>query len=246
MIRKILDEIKTRLKKNSPKLTKDQKFRMYKILNSSNSNFIGYGNKHSEIEKLMREIHNKYQISYRDACVIFKDLVKSNIHDEKISGIFLLNRFKKYFNEETVSLFYDAISTHCDTWAFCDSTCIRVLGPFLGKRINLELAKKTIEKWSNSENLWIRRGSIVILIKMIIMQKDFNDSCVFDLVEKMLNYSEDYIQKSIGWLLKTCSNYKPGVIINYLIKNKIRLPRVILRYATEKLPKEKRSKILAK
>ena len=62
----------------------------------------------------------------------------------------------------------------------------------------------------------------------------------------MLQFPEDYIQKGIGWLLKTCTMYDPDVIINYLEKNKKHLPRLILRYATEKLPKEERARILKK
>ena len=79
-----------------------------------------------------------------------------------------------------------------------------------------------------------------------MINKDFNENYVFELVEKMLKYPEDYIQKGIGWLLKTCSKFNPDLIFNYLKKNKERFPRLILRYASEKLPKEKRLLVLEK
>ena len=248
MIRKIIDEIKTKLVKNASNLTEEQRSRMYKILNSDNPNFIGYGNKHSEIEKLVREIHKKYQLSYEGVCEIFKELVKSDVHDEKISGLFLLNRFKRNFNKNTIQMIYEIIPNNFDSWAITDTTMIRVIGPFLGKKGNEILAKETIDKWSSSENLWIRRASMVILLKIIMMRKDFfiSKEYVYDLAEKMLQYDEDYILKGIGWLLKTCSNYKPNEIIEYLNKNKTRLPRLVLRYASEKLPKQKRVEILNK
>ncbi len=107
----------------------------------------------------------------------------------------------------------------------------------------------TIEDWSESNNIWIRRASMVILLKLIMLRKDFfiSKDFIFELVEKMLQYkNEDYILKGIGWLLKTCSNYKPEIIIQYLKKNKQRLPRLILRYASEKLSKEIRAEILKK
>ena len=90
---------------------------------------------------------------------------------------------------------------------------------------------------------------MVILLKLIILKKDYfiSEKFMFDLIEKMLRYDyEDYILKGIGWLLKTCSKYKPENIINYLNKNKKRLPRLILRYASEKLPKPIRTEILRK
>ena len=81
-----------------------------------------------------------------------------------------------------------------------------------------------------------------------MLNKDFyvSKSYVFNLVEKMLQSNEDYIQKSIGWLLKTCSNYNQEDIVDYLKKNKKRMHRLILRYASEKLPKNVRSDLLKK
>lgn len=239
----ILD-IRKRLKNQTPNLTEAQRSRMYKILNSYNENFICYGLKVSEIETISKEIVNEYNCTYDDAMEIFKILLKSNVHDEKFAGIFLINRFKKQFDEEMINLFYESLAQHCGTWALCDSSCIRVLGPFLAKKD--KLAERTIEKWSKDENLWIRRASMVILLKIIMVKKSFDEKYVFELVENMLKYPEDYIHKGIGWLLKTASKISPDVIFNYLQKNKIVFPRLILRYASEKLPREKRALILKK
>ncbi len=246
MIDLIINEIKNHLKDNAPPLTKEQKSRMYKIINSDNPNFVGYGNRHSDIEKFVREIHNKFNLAYDGASKIFKSLIKSHIHDEKIAGFFLLNRFKKDFNEKTVDMFYEVIPKNFDSWAITDTTMIRGIGPYLARSGNEKLAEKTIGIWSNSENIWVRRAALVILLKIIMVKKDFNSDYVFKLIEKRRKDPEDYIHKGIGWLLKTCSNYKPEIIFNYLMKNKERLSRLILRYASEKLSKERRVDILKK
>ncbi|MHA2123139.1 MAG: DNA alkylation repair protein, partial [Promethearchaeota archaeon] len=214
--------------------------------NSSNPKFVVYGNKHSEMEKFVREIQHKHQLSYKDGLEIFEILIKSDVHDEKMAGIFILNRFKKDFNNEIMSLVGEIIPNYYDTWAITDSTMIRVLGPFLAKKGNEELTEKIITTWSKSDHLWLRRASIVILLKIIMVNKDFDADYVFRFVEKMRNFPEDYIHKGIGWLLKTCSKYKPDIIFEYLMDNKNRLPRIILRYSSEKLPKEKRTQVLDK
>jgi len=246
MIDKTISEIRNFLKKNAPQLTKDQKSRMYKILNSDNPNFVGYGNKHSEIEKFVRKIHSEFDLSYDIASQIFKRLIKSNIHDEKVTGIFLLNRFKKFFTEETVDMIQEEIPGYFDSWAITDTTMIRVVGPYLAKSGNEKLAEKTIKVWSRSEFLWVRRAALVILLKVIMVKKEFNSDYVFALVERMHKDPEEYIHKGIGWLLKTCSNYEPDTIFEYLMKNTRNLSRIILRYASEKLPKDKRAQILKK
>lgn len=246
MIENVIQEIRTYLKNNSAHLTVEQKSRMYKILNSDNPNFVAYGNKHSDIEKFIRELNSKFQLNYDEASEIFKILIKTDVHDEKIAGIFLLNRFKKDFNKETVDMIQKLIPSNFDTWAITDTTMIRVIGPFLGKKGKEELARKTLATWSISDNLWVRRASLVILLKLVMINKEFDEDYVFRFAEKMLKYPEDYIHKGIGWLLKTCSKYNPEIIYQYLLRNKGKLPRLILRYASEKLPKEKRTLILLK
>ena len=247
MIDSIVKEISNLLLENTPQQSEDQKDRMYRILNPDISNYVIYGVRMPEIEKIVKSVHAKFNCRYDDAVEVFRKLTRTNVEELKFAGFFLLNRFKKNFNEGTVELIKVEYSKHCHTWSHCDSTCVRLLGPYLGKKGNESLAKKTIDKWSESNNLWIKRASMVILLKITMMRKDFDEDYVFELVEKMIKYSEaNYVEKGIGWLLKTCSRYKPEVIIAYLSKNKKNLSRLILRYASEKLPKETRAEILKK
>ena len=247
MTEDVIIEIKNLLVEKTPRLTPEQKSKMYKIINPEISNYVKYGVKVAEIENIVKIVYNKFVCTYQDAIEIFKTLTKSNVEEEKFAAFFFLNRFKKNFNEKTIDLFREEYAKHCHTWSHCDSTCVRVIGPFLGKHDNEELAKKTIDEWSNSDNTWIKRASMVILLKITMIRKDFDETFVFELVEKMLKYSEaNYIEKGIGWLLKTCSKYKPEVIIAYLSKSKKKLSRLILRYASEKLPKERKEEILSK
>ncbi len=247
MINSIVKEISSLLLKNTPQLSEDQIDRMYRILNPDISDYVIYGIRMPDIEKIVKSVHEKFDCNYDDAIEVFRKLTRKNVEEQKFAGFFFLNRFKKQFNENIVNIIKEEYSEFCHTWSHCDSTCVRLLGPFLGKKGNETLAIKTINNWSDSDNLWIKRASMVILLKITMMKKDFDEDYVFKLVEKMLKYSEaNYIEKGIGWLLKTCSKYKPEVIIDYLSKNNKKLSRLILRYASEKLPKEKRAEILNK
>jgi 3-methyladenine DNA glycosylase AlkD len=220
---------------------------MYKILNPDISDYVIYGIRMPEIEKIVKSVNEKYDCNYNDAVEVFRKLTRTNVEEQKFAGFFFLNRFKKYFNEKTIDIIRKEYAKNCHTWSHCDSTCVRLLGPFLGKKGNETLAIKTINNWSESNNLWIKRASMVILLKITMMRKDFDKDYVFELVEKMLKYSKaNYIEKGIGWLLKTCSKYKQEVIVDYLTRNKTNLTRLILRYASEKMPSEIRAEILKK
>jgi len=103
-------------------------------------------------------------------------------------------------------------------------------------------------KWAESDNLWTRRASMVILLKIIMIRKDYfiSQTFVFDLIEKMLLFTEKYIIKGIAWLLRTISRYKKQDIQHSLEKNMKNLARFILQNATKELNSEIRKKILEK
>jgi len=198
-VEKISKEIKKNLQKNIPVLTDARKTRMYKILNPDIKEYIIYGIKFPLLEQLVKSTFNTFSCSYEEAIAIFKILIRTNIEEEKFAGLHFLNKFKKQFSSETIDLFRKEYAQYCYTWSLCDSSCVRVLGPFLGKKGNESLARKTVDEWSNSEYMWIRRASMVILLKLAMMKKDFNESYVFEIAEKMLKYrGQLYIEKGIG------------------------------------------------
>lgn len=247
MISEIVADIKAKLEALKPSLTEDKKNRMYKIINPDIDEYLILGVKTADVEKVAREAQNKYDLSFSQSKEVFKSLVRLDVEEYKFAAFFYLNRFKKHFNREIPEFFRNEYFPYCHTWSCCDSCCIRVIGPFLGKKQNHALALKTIDNWSIDDSSWLKRASMVILLKTIMFHKDFDESYVFKKVEGMLKYSnENYIEKGIGWLLKTCSKYKPNIIANYLQTNRAKFSRIILRYASEKLPKEIRKKILQK
>ncbi|MFX1571895.1 MAG: DNA alkylation repair protein [Promethearchaeota archaeon] len=246
-INNIILDFKTSIDKQKPILSEDQRNRMYKIINPDIEDYVILGIRTAEIEKIVRNIHNKYQPLFGDAKEIFKNLARIQVEEYKFASFFFLNRYKKLFTNHIPQFFKIEYFPYCHTWSTCDSCCIRVLGPFLAKKDNEQLAKITIDKWAHNKSLWIKRASMVILLKIIMVHKEFNEHYVFQKVEDMLKFiNKNYIEKAIGWLLKTCSNYDPSSIFNYLMSNKEKFSRLILRYASEKLPKEKRIEILKK
>ncbi len=243
----IISDIKSNLDKVKSILSKDKKDRMYKIINPDIENYVILGIKTSNIEKIVRTIQSQYNPTFNQSKEIFKELAKTNVEEYKFAAFFFLNRYKKQFDEQTPNFFRCEYFPYCHTWSTCDSCCIRVIGPFLAKKQNHQLARDTIDIWSADDSLWIKRASMVILLKIIMLHKDFDKDYVFRKIEYLLKFSDNnYIEKVIGWLLKTCSKLKPNLIFNYLMQNKNRLSRLILRYASEKLSEEKRTDVLMK
>lgn len=67
---------------------------------------------------------------------------------------------------------------------------------------NQECINETVEKWSRSENIWLRRTSIIFQLKY----KDQTDeSLLFKFIKLNAESNEFFIQKAIGWALREYS-----------------------------------------
>ena len=63
---------------------------------------------------------------------------------------------------------------------------------------------------------------------------------VFILSDRLMEDEDDMVQKGVGWLLKEASKRHPEEVRDYLLRWRDRAPALVLRYASEKLPKDKR------
>lgn len=88
--------------------------------------------------------------------------------------------------------------------------------------------------------------------KLFRQIKDKNIEHVIALCEELLNQQanrlmldeHDLVLKGYGWMLKVLSQVDQRCVMEYLIKNHERMPRVVYRYALEKFDKETRNKLM--
>ena len=243
MIEKVIREIKVGLSELKPELTEKKKSQMFKIINPDISEYKLLGVKTADNEKLVKTIQKAYKPSYSSAKKIFRVLSSSNTEEYKFAAFFFLNQYNRLFDGSIPEFFRTDYFSHCHTWSTCDSCCIRVLGPFLAR--DPQIAQLTIDSWANDPNYWIQRASLVLHLKIIMINQSFDETYVIKHVEQMLTFSnEPYVEKAIGWLLKTCTKYNPTVIIEYLCENRQNFSRLILRYASEKLSTKEKELII--
>ena len=79
------------------------------------------------------------------------------------------------------------------------------------------------------------RASAVSLI--IPARKGLFLDTIFEIADNLLLDKDDLVQKGYGWMLKAASESHQQQVFDYIMKNKIKMPRTALRYAIEKMPK---------
>jgi 3-methyladenine DNA glycosylase AlkD len=89
--------------------------------------------------------------------------------------------------------------------------------------------------------MWERRTAIVSTA-YFIRQRDLDDT--YKISEMLLKDKEDLVHKATGWMLRFAGDKDKPRLLSFLDKYAATMPRVMLRYAIEKLDKKQREHYL--
>lgn len=234
---KILMEIQKKLRAKAKPLTPQKLEWARKIVGKD---FNPLGVKLAEVWKISREVYkdNRSMLNFNLALKISEQLLKSKYQEEKFAGFGFIYNFRNEFNQSILDIFKSWLEKYCTTWAFCDSFCIKVVGPWLSK--NLGLIPR-LEPWAKNKNLWVKRASLVAVLKNA---KYLEPNYLFKRVTPFMTTKDPMLQKAAGWFLKEASQHHQDKVVKFLLKWKNKTSRLILRYACEKLPRKIKEKIL--
>lgn len=170
-----------------------------------------------------------------------EDLLNSPIHEERLCALLILVHVYQNYPEkqEIVVDFYVKNLKKVNNWDLVDLSAYQILGDYLynnfAKRpLLLELAK--------SENLWEKRVSIISTLAYI---RNGWEKDTFEIADILMKDEHDLIHKAVGWMLREVGNYLSVAKLEKFLKKRYKkMPRIMLRYAIEKFPEEKRKKYL--
>lgn len=151
-------------------------------------------------------------------------------------------RMKKDYDKTTFDIFERWLYKYIQDWYDCDDFCTHAFGELIAQDNSLF---QNILKWTDSDNFAVRRAAAVVLIFPI--RKDrYQDIDPLIIAERLKFDEHDLVLKGYGWMLKVLSQMEPETVYHYIDKNRAVMPRVALRYAVEKMDKEKRKMLMKK
>lgn len=171
--------------------------------------------------------------------VELKHLIKSEYNEERLLVLFILiNQYKKSDDktQEKIYRLYLANLRHINNWNLVDASAHYIIGAHLlakDKDLLLTLAK--------SKSLWEKRIAIVATWYFIRNNKL---NWTFKIAQLLLTDKNDLIHKATGWMLREAGKKNLSKLIAFLDQYHKVMPRTMLRYAIERLPKTKKEHYL--
>jgi len=168
-----------------------------------------------------------------------RNLLQSDYHEKRLTALLILvYRFPKADPAEQKKIydFYLSNTDRINNWDLVDSSAPKIMGPWLMNR-----PRDILFELATSDNLWERRIAIMATFHFI-KQNDFEDT--LKIADLLLDDPHDLIHKATGWMLREIGKRDEPLLESFLIPRYRDMPRTMLRYAIEQLPKNKRKAYL--
>lgn len=172
-----------------------------------------------------------------------ENLLHSAIHEQRLTVlIILVEKFKRGNEDErrTIYNLYLRNTSWINNWDLVDSSAGYIVGAWL-----LDKDYSILRQLAKSKLLWERR------IAMIATQAFINNGQpepTIKIAKILLHDQHDLIHKAVGWMLREVGKrIDQKILEEFLLENGRykTMPRMMLRYAIERLPESRRKDYLS-
>jgi len=125
-----------------------------------------------------------------------------------------------------------------DTWDLVDRSAIWVVGEHLRDK-----PRDALYELARSDRPMERRTAILSTFAFI-RHGELDDS--YRIAEMLIGDDEDLVHKAVGWMLREAGKRDEARLLAFLDQHAASMPRVMVRYAIEKLDPEVRKRYLAR
>jgi 3-methyladenine DNA glycosylase AlkD len=142
---------------------------------------------------------------------IAKDLFQLEEREFHMCAIEIIEKYsRKHYDQEDISLINYLIVNN-SWWDTVDFIAKQILGKYLIQYP--EKIKDVILKFSNSENLWLIRSTVLFQLGY---KSKTNEELLYGLCIINSNSNEFFIKKAIGWSLREYGKTNPKSVLNFV------------------------------
>ena len=124
-----------------------------------------------------------------------------------------------------------------NNWDLVDASA-----PYLGEYLIDQPGRvKILMKLAKNKDLWVQRVAIILTFALI---RAGNNKPTLILAKEYLNHPHDLIHKASGWMLREVGKRDLAALRGFLKQHVHQMPRTMLRYSIEHLPKSERKRWL--
>lgn len=170
------------------------------------------------------------------------ELLTNSYHESRALALMvMIEKYKRKAcidQREEIAQMYLNRTEYINNWDLVDISSPNILGCYLYENKSYTKSKRLLMHLFEEDSMWDRR--IAILAGLYYIRKDdYRLNLLFS--EKILceENIHDLLQKAVGWMLREIGKRNESALTDLLDVYAAVMPRTMLRYSLEKLPKAK-------
>lgn len=121
----------------------------------------------------------------------------------------------KKLRKEDLFLLEELITTK-SWWDTADMLAQKAVGKIASE--HPEVISEIIEKWNESENMWLQRSALLFQLKY---KEHTDEKLLYRFINDHASSKEFFIQKAIGWVLREYSKTNPDSVKQFISRNQL-------------------------
>jgi len=188
----------------------------------------------AESSEVAKSFHLRLRGDLPLALEVGGELHASGVLEEAGVAVGIVKRMRRSLRPEHFDVF-DGWVDLLTNWANTDGLCCDLVSETV--KLDPGLVGRLLG-WTASRSRWRRRAAAVSLVPIVRRGGMLEEA--FSVADRLMEDRDEMVQKGVGWMLKEASKRHPEEVREYLLKWRQRTSALVLRYASEKLPAEKR------
>ncbi len=170
------------------------------------------------------------QLGHDDLIGAVETLWESPVHELRLAAIEMMTARSELLSIEDRRLI-ERLLRESRTWALVDPLAIGVVGPLAERSAAWG---EVLDRWAGDDDFWIRRASLLtLLVPLRRGEGDWERFARY--ADSMLDESEFFIRKAIGWVLRDTGKRRPDLVFDWLLPHAQQASGVTLREALKPL-----------
>ena len=161
------------------------------------------------------------------------------VHEDRTAACELLVACSPLLQAADMAL-VEGLIRESRTWALVDGLAANVAGRLVSRFLELG---RTLDRWAIDADFWVRRSALLaLLLPLRRGSGDFERFARY--ADGMLDETEFFIRKAIGWILRETGKKQPELVYGWLAPRVNRVSGVTIREAVKYLPNVQRDALM--
>jgi 3-methyladenine DNA glycosylase AlkD len=196
-----------------------------------------FGARLGHIRGVAKSVAKSEEFGHEDLVALVQELWRKPIFELRMTAIILLELHVSEFGPRDLPLI-EMFIRESKTWALVDA----LAGDVVSKIALQHRIKQKLDRWAKDDDFWVRRSSLLAELKPLKQGADFKPFAAR--ADVLLDESEFFIRKAIGWVLREMSKKRPQEVYDWIAPRTHRASGVTIREAVKYLEDEQAARLM--